>query len=76
MNRIVVTIEGGLITSVMSDAEEIKVLLVDYDTDDTPENELFTSPDGDKARMHAETPELLPDRVEEFFKCHSENEVA
>jgi hypothetical protein len=76
MRRIVITIEGGLITSVMSDADGIEVLLVDYDTDDAPENELFTCPDGDKARMYAETPELLPDRVEEFFKCHSENEPA
>ena len=74
--RLVVTIEGGLITSVMSDADGIKVLLVDYDTDDALENELFTCPDGDKARMYAETPEFLPDRVEEFFKCHSENEPA
>ena len=76
MRRIVITIEGGLITSVMSDADGIEVLLVDYDTDDAPENELFTCPDGDKARMSAETPELLPDWVDEFFKCHSENEVA
>jgi hypothetical protein len=76
MRRIVVTIEGGLITSVMSDADGIKVLLVDYDTDDAPENELFTSPDGDKARMHLETPELLPDCVEAFFQCHNENEAA
>ena len=76
MKRIVVTIEGGLITSVMSDADGIEVLLVDYDTDDTPENELFTSPDGDKARMHAETPELLPDRVDAFFQCHSGNKAA
>jgi len=59
MRRIVVTIEGGLITSVMSDADGLEVLLVDYDTDDAPENELFTSPDGDKARMYAETPELF-----------------
>jgi hypothetical protein len=76
MMRIVITIEGGLITSVMSDADGIEVLLVDYDTDDAPKNELFTCPDGDKARMYAETPELLPDRVDEFFKCHSENEAA
>ena len=76
MMRIVVTIEGGLITSVMSDADGIEVLLVDYDTDDAPENELFTSPDGDKARVHVETPELLPDMVEAFFQCHSENDTA
>jgi hypothetical protein len=75
MKRIVVTIEGGLITSVMSDADGIEVLLVDYDTDDAPENELFTSPD-DKARMYAEAPELLPDSVEAFFQCLSENEAA
>jgi len=25
--------------------------------------------------MYAETPALLPDRVESFFKCHSENEA-
>jgi hypothetical protein len=75
MRRIVVTIEGGLITSVMSDADGIKVLLVDYDTDDTPENELFTSPDGDKARMYAEAPELLPDSVEAFFQCLRKNEA-
>lgn len=31
MRRIVITIEGGLITSVMSDADGIEVLLVDYD---------------------------------------------
>jgi hypothetical protein len=76
MKRIVITIEGGLITSVMSDADGIEVLLVDYDTDDAPENELFTSPDGDKARMHEETPELLPDMVEAFFLCLSENDAA
>ena len=76
MRRIVITIEGGLITSVMSDADGIEVLLVDYDTDDAPENELFTCPDGDKARMYAETPELLPDMVEAFFQCRGENEAA
>jgi hypothetical protein len=75
MRRIVVTIEGGLITSVMSDADGIEVLLVDYDTDEAPENELFTSPDGDKARMYAETPELLPDMVEAFFQCLSKNDA-
>jgi hypothetical protein len=76
MRRIVVTVEGGSITGVMSDADEIEVLLVDYDIDGTPEDELFTNPDGDRARMHTETPELLPDRVEAFFQCLRKNEGA
>lgn len=69
MIRIVVTMEGGLITGVMSDFEEVEVLLVDYDIDGMPDTELFTNPDGDTARMHIETQKLLPDRVEAFFQC-------
>ena len=71
--RIVITLEGGLVQTVMSDTESMEALVVDYDTDDADEDELFINPDGDKAYGHKEEVAVMPDRVEAFFMSYEDD---
>lgn len=41
MPKIVVTTQGGLVTSVLSDDADIKVLVVDYDSEGVDEDEII-----------------------------------
>ena len=51
INRVVVTVEGGVVQSVIADRpEELDVAVLDYDTQGAAENEIeyITQPDGSK----------------------------
>ena len=47
--RLVITLEGGIVQSIISDENGVEIVVVDYDTDDVPEDELVTI-EGDQAR--------------------------
>lgn len=50
--KVIVTIEGGLVTSVLSD-NDLDVVVIDYDTDGVEENELVDILQNDSTKSQA-----------------------
>ena len=47
MSKVIVTMQGGLITSVLSNDMNIEVLVVDYDSEGADEDEMITQEEVD-----------------------------
>lgn len=71
--RVIVTIEGGVVTSILSDVE-IDTIVVDYDTDGADENDLKEIPQGTQGPVEdayvyeGEINEHTPEKVEQIFE--------
>jgi hypothetical protein len=72
MAKVVITIEGGLVQHIMADQEDVKVMVLDYDTeggDPTRVKEF----EGDEVYLYHGVDDVDPERVNEieatlFFK--------
>lgn len=66
--RIVITVEGGIITRVASDVEG-QIIILDYDIEGTDEEELVEDALGNKVYLYGGTEmEYDPDWVDNEFK--------
>lgn len=53
--RIVIAVEGGVITSVISDTEGVEVMILDYDIEGTDEEDLTEDTLGNKVYLYGGT---------------------
>ena len=65
MARVVITMEGGLIQHIMADQEDIKVMVLDYDTEGG-DPERIKEFEGDEVYVFHGVDDVDPERVDEI----------
>ena len=65
MAKVVITIEGGLVQHIMADQEDVKVMVLDYDTEGG-DLERIKQFEGDKVYLYHGVDDVDPERVNEI----------
>ena len=65
MAKVVITIEGGLVQHIMADQGDVKVMVLDYDTDGG-DPERIKELEGDEVYLYHGVDDVDPERVNEI----------
>jgi hypothetical protein len=68
MARVVITMEGGVIQHIMADAEDVQVIVLDFDTDGASE-EFIKEFEGNPVYIMDFVDEVNPARVDEIARA-------
>jgi hypothetical protein len=75
MRRLIIVVEGGLIQEIFSNANDIEVIVCDYDIDGTEDDELMEAPDGDMGYHSLRNLEYEPGLVDAWFARYRKKEL-